>query len=427
MDYTDFKHVTYQNDVFEANVFYEPVIDTLEDSYYQSAFSKKIINYISEDKFSGMNFIIKQYDISDYSTYENIDSCFSAFKNIYVGYSDSLLSMTSNNDADALEFDLHLRNVNSSLDFKHRLIFDGDKLHELTLVQDTMALNESTEKLFLDGFKLKGSPKKSLLLRDSSFVKSNILTDLFNLDTTIQLVASEMLYGFEFSDKEVKSVLDDYLKVKDIYHPYEYHSNIIKFIFDNNKKEILPHLKEIYLDTLSDKELDLIILRLLLKDKEEEEIAMFKELVTIKRPFFEHTWQLNGLFYSYYTELHKLKSIVPELIELGTTDSTVVLSSLFYDLLQNEVIEYDELEGIHKLIDSLSFDLFGLLNVASETMDMWQERSNLNSLAGIRSFGEPSKEYEEIFNFLYRDTTSYYEIDGAEYLMRFNNKLDLSH
>lgn len=409
---------------FTSQFFNKPSIDSNAGLWYID-YESEVLKYHSFDLNSGSVYWVKKKTINPYSTFENVDSCYSEFKKNFVNSGDSIIYTSCNYDPDRLEMNFQLRNKKNQLDKQFKLFFDGENIYELCLIQDSASMHIDFNETFVFSFKLKRTPQKSILLRDSSAIYNSIISDLQETDTIIQLQASNALFTFNFDDVQKENISREYIEQIDLSKNIQFNQNMIRYIFDKNNEAFEKYLVDRYAE-IDSEEIRKTIFQLFTERLDDKDIDIVESLVTMKKPKFDNSWELNNILSSHYKQQDKLKPLVPTIIDLGKTDSTFTLTSLFVDLLKNKIVTYDEdLSSISSFIEDKTISLYH--KIRSEEESNYSYQYSLVQYASLTSFGNCREELKEVYEHIYKDTSmTYYNLEGAEYLLRCGENVDLS-
>jgi len=366
---------------------------------------------------------------SRYTTYENLDSCEAKLHELMTNYSDTLVSSSRNTSKSHTEFRFTIRGDSHQLDYQKRVILNDDELYELTLIQDSSAVSEKAISKFLDRFQLKqpveGTGTHSLL-RDSSLVIQDVLRDLKSPDTLLAKNASKVLYRFSFIPEEVEDIYSFYRTKNLSTYPEAYHQDLLNFFSTHEVENFETLVKALYHDKDISDPIRITILDLLLDKETTSSIQLIKELLQQHIPRSDQSWEISSMFFT-IQDKELLKPLFPELVELGTQDSVVILNYLLSELMDKNIISYQTLKPIHNLLESKSATTYQQLQEAEDEdkEEIIDENYTTTMLYGYSDKNELAKDLCE-FYFNNDDSYFYRKLEAAECLLRQGELPELS-
>ncbi len=422
MSYGQYTHEPYENDLF-ATSFPATPIETEEDYTSLGYIAEKEISYRAIDQNTSMNVWVNEFTLSPYATYEHIDSCQKEVQELLSGYTDTIVNSSRVTYKGMPEFRVQLRNSDNQLDHQKRILLDGDKVYAISVLQDSAAISDKALKQFLDGFRLKTTTNKpSFLLRDSSLVRKVLLDDLTSPDSLISYKASEAISRFKFSPEILKNILIDYKDSKYDKYTSAYHVNMLQFLAESEVSGLQDILQPIYLNPSTNDNVQLAIIEILIEQGKEEAILLAKSLLQQDLPRLEDSWSINEALYE-NDDMSFLKPIIPELTELAIVDSALVLDYFFHDVLEQEIVDYEQLEYIHEIVETKGMDLYErILEAPDEKEQILGEAYNFMRILG---FSDKNELAHNLANYFYTDTTSFfYQTEGGKCMLRSGGEVD---
>ena len=430
INYDAFAYEPFENDEFTCFFPSAPVIDTLEDFYYNT-FGDEVLeetSYRSHDINTGINMWVSSHKLSPYTTYENEDSCETQLHELMTNYGDTLIHSSRNMSGAQPEFRFTTRGDNHQLNYQKRVILNGDKIYELTLVQDSSAISDEAIAKFLDGFEIKmptADTKGQRLFRDSTLVKRELLHDIKSSDTLIAKQASNVLYRFSLSPEETEELNRFYSTVDLSSYPESYHSKMLYFFAAQEVENFETMVKSVYLDEGSSDVIKINILELLIGEETPSAIHLSKELLQHHIPRSEDSWDISYIFV-YMENMELVKPLFPELIELGVQDSVVILNYLFGELLDKNIITYQTLEPIHSLLESKCETAYKQLQEAEDEEKDGIIDSNYATTI-LYSYSDENELAKSLFNIYFNKGSSFYsQLEGGKGLLRQGELPELS-
>ena len=416
VDYELFSKIDFETNNFSTQFPEKPAVDTITVSYTMSSFANKGITYSSLDLNSSLNYILTEYELSPYSTFESLDSCVSYL--IDLNDQGTIISQSDLEIVDGLpSFSLQTRGDEHELDYTYHFYFSDDYLYELCLVQDTAVIGDLAREEFLGSFKPKKTYNNSLLERDSTIVKNLIAKDIFSSDTLTMIAASEEISNFKFTKVETQSILEEFDKLSSTILPETYLESMIDFLGTENPDNLGNTFTKIYTSTDSD-EIQADILSNLIRENSTASFQLAKELLKTNLPKPENSWRINSIFYPLYDEPDSVQILLPEIFGFTYRDSTT-LNSLYHQLLDKKTISFTELAPLHDLFYGKSKELYSILkDVDEKDNPYWSEKNSLSTLAAILSYAEQDSNTYEIFKYFEADSSLYHKLNGIEYLLR---------
>ncbi len=423
MAYGQFTYESYETDAFSTSFPAVPNVETEEEYPTLGYIAEKEISYKAIDQNTSMNVLVSEFTLSPYATFEHIDSCQKEVQELLAGYTDTIVHSSQDIYKGMPEFRVQLRNNDNQLDHQKRILLDGDKVYAISVLQDSAAISDEALNQFLDGFELKAATNKpSFLLRDSSVVRKALLRDLTSADSLISFKASDVISRFKFSPAMLNKILFNYKDSKYDKYTSAYHVNMLQFLAESEVSGLQDILQPIYLNPSTNDNVQLTIIEILIEQGKEEAILLAKSLLQQDLPRLEDSWSINEALYE-NDDMSFLEPIIPELTKLAVVDSALVLDYFFHDVLEQEIVGYENLEYIHEILETKGLDLYERILEAPEEKE--QILGEAYPFMRILGFSDNIELAHNLANYFYTDTTYfYYQTEGGKCMLRSGGEVD---
>ncbi len=402
--------------------------DTLSNSFQIEDYASRTIGHYGMDPNSGMNVWVMENDISPYATYESLDSFKVHLKNNFIDHNDSLLYIRENTERGYPIIELGIASDADEHRYDMAVHLDGNKSYIVSVIQDVLATKLSTTREFLNGFQLKNPEiSPSDLLRDSAEIKELIVSHLFDADTTRQNAASDKIHSISFDDDMTSRITTGYNAIVREQITSNYHGNLLRFLGENAPSLMYEIVGDLYLRDSIDGEIQRSVFGVLVAQDSSLADSLIKSLIREQGPKIEDSWELSMAFGDLYAEPERLATLFPELLDIVVIDSSIALDYLIVQGLEAGTIKYEDLQPLHELIEHQIKKNYELL-VTSKDDDEWSHKYEITNLGKLLSYGEAREDMQEIFQHVYRDTSSYYyRFSAAEILLRQGFPVDLEN